>query len=347
LSVGVLLALGGAIAFSIMNVAIRKGVRVGDADNGVVTTVLINVVAFTVLMALVLPTRGLTWSWAGVGAFAAAGLMSTYIGRTLLFTGIRHAGAARAAAVKNATPLFTLIIAVAILGERIVPLAGLGIGLVLVGILVLGRESLRRPVTDEGSAARTHPVELALESEAIAEGGLPDGIRSDVGSSRASPDGPDDTSAAAGRARRSMLFGLTLAAIAAVIFGAGHALRKVGMDIVSDALLGALVGAWAALIAHLATAVVRGRWTTVRTAVMTRRPYFWLAGITGTIGQLCFFAALAFAPVSHVSVVAASETILTVLLAGLVAQGTERITVRIAVPAVLVFVGVAAIALSR
>jgi uncharacterized membrane protein len=144
-----------------------------------------------------------------------------------------------------------------------------------------------------------------------------------------------------------MLFGLTLAAIAAVIFGAGHALRKVGMDIVSDALLGALVGAWAALIAHLATAVVRGRWTTVRTAVMTRRPYFWLAGITGTIGQLCFFAALAFAPVSHVSVVAASETILTVLLAGLVAQGTERITVRIAVPAVLVFVGVAAIALSR
>jgi drug/metabolite transporter (DMT)-like permease len=294
-------------------------------------------------MALMLPIRGLTWSWTGVGAFAAAGLMSTFIGRTLLFTGIRHAGAARAAAVKNATPLFTLIIAVAVLGERVVPLAGFGIGLVLIGIFVLGRESLRRPVTDDTAATRTGLVELAFESEAIAEGGVPDGLRPDF----LPPPAADETAVAARSARRSMRFGLTLSAIAAVIFGAGHALRKVGMDIVSDALLGALVGAWAALIAHVATAVVRGRWATVRTAVMARRPYFWLAGITGTIGQLCFFTALAFAPVSHVSVVAASETILTVLLAGLVAQGTERITVRIVVPAVLVFVGVAAIALAR
>jgi drug/metabolite transporter (DMT)-like permease len=340
---GVVLALSGAIAFSIMNVAIRKGVRPGDADNGVVTTVVINVVAFTALMALVLPIRGLTWSWTGVGAFAAAGLMSTFIGRTLLFTGIRHAGAARAAAVKNATPLFTLIIAVAILDEQVVPLAGFGIGLVLVGIFVLGRESLRRPVTADAAAARTDLVELALESEAIAEGGIPEAIRSAV----RPPPAYDELTVAARSARRSMLFGLTLSAIAAVIFGAGHALRKVGMDIVSDALLGALVGAWTALIAHVATAAIRGRWTAVRTAVGARRPYFWLAGVTGTIGQLCFFAALAFAPVSHVSVVAASETILTVMLAGLAAQGTERITVRIVVPAVLVFVGVAAIALAR
>jgi len=338
-SVGVLLALVGAVAFSIMNISVRKGVRPGDGDNGVVTTVLINVVAFTLLMALVVLTTGArAWSWAAVGAFVAAGLASTFVGRSLLFTGIRHAGAARAAAVKNATPLFTLIIAVAVLGERVVPLAGAGIALVLIGIFLLARESLRRPVAGKPVAEFEDIIELALESEALAEGGLPDGRPRSTESERVR---------AAGVARSSMLLGLALSGIAAVIFGAGHALRKVGMDILPDALLGAAVGSWSAILAHTAAAAIRGRWEAIRAAVTARRPYFWLAGIAGTVGQLCFFAALIFAPVSHVSVVAASETILTVLLAGLVAQGAERITIRIVLPAALVFAGVAAIALAR
>jgi drug/metabolite transporter (DMT)-like permease len=322
---GVLLAVAGAVAFSVMNVAIRKGVRPGDRDNGVLTTVMINVIAFCLLMVGVVIVSGPPSVSAGaIVAFAAAGLGSTFIGRSLLFNGIRHAGAARAAAVKNATPLFTLIIAVVLLDERPTLLAGVGIALVLGGIFLLARESFLRPAGGLSERTTKDPVDVALESEALAEAGMPDAA-----------------------ARRSMLLGLTLAGVGAVIFGASHALRKVGMDIQPDALLGALVGASAALVAHLATSAARGRWTEIRRAATSRRRMFWLAGLTGTVGQLCFFAALLFSPVSHVSVVAGSETLITVILAGVTAQGTERITRRIVLPAVLVFVGVAAIALSR
>ena len=133
----------------------------------------------------------------------------------------------------------------------------------------------------------------------------------------------------------------------AVVFGSAHALRKVGMDILPDALLGATVGAWAALLANGVTAGLRGRLSALFVSISARRPYFWLAGLVGTFGQLSFFGALAYAPVSHVGVVASSEIVFTVLIAGLVAQRTEQVTRRLILPASLVFGGAIVIALGR
>lgn len=332
---GVLLALVGAAAFAVMNVAIRKGVRPGDRDNGVLTTVVINVVVFSLLIAILAATRGLpTLTWPGVGAFVAAGLASTFIGRTTLFAGIRRAGAVRAAAVKNATPLITLVIALVLLGERLTPPAAVGIVLVLLGVALVVRESLERSSRDDLSTDATNPARLGLETEAFA----------DAGSEESPPTGGTDV--ADGRPSRAMLVGLGLAGIAAVSFGTGHALRKVGMDILPDAALGATIGSWSALAAYTASAAVRGELGRMRSSIGAWKPYFWLAGIGGGVGQIAFFAALNFAPVAHVSVVAASETILTVAFAGLVARA-EHITRQLVIPATLVCIGVAAIALSR
>ena len=95
------------------------------------------------------------------------------------------------------------------------------------------------------------------------------------------------------------------------------------MDILSDALLGAATGSWAALIGYLVSATARGQLGSVRRSVTARRPYFWLAGLAGAMGQLSFFAALNFAPVSEVSVVASAEIVLTVLFAA-IATHTEH-----------------------
>ena len=72
-----------------------------------------------------------------------------------------------------------------------------------------------------------------------------------------------------------------------------------------------------------------------------------LAGLFGLAGQLTFFVALQFAPVGPVTVIAASEVVLTTLLGALLVQRLEQVTRRIAIPAVLVFVGAALIAVSR
>jgi drug/metabolite transporter (DMT)-like permease len=102
-----------------------------------------------------------------------------------------------------------------------------------------------------------------------------------------------------------------------------------------------------ALAVHLAAAGARGRARAeLRDAIRSERPgRAWIlgAGVAGTAGQLSFFAALAFAPVSHVSVVAGSETVLTVILAAILAGRLEAITSRVVVPAILVFAGTAMI----
>jgi drug/metabolite transporter (DMT)-like permease len=78
-----------------------------------------------------------------------------------------------------------------------------------------------------------------------------------------------------------------------------------------------------------------------------RRPWFWLAGVAGILANLAFFTAVRYAPVGAVTVVGASEVVITMLLGGLLAQQLEQVTRRIAIPAVMVFAGAALIALSR
>lgn len=114
-----------------------------------------------------------------------------------------------------------------------------------------------------------------------------------------------------------------------------------------NALLGATVGSWVALAFLLTTPVIRGDLSEkLRVSFATFRPYFWLAGIGTIVGQLGFFLAITFAPVSHVSVIAASETLLTILLAAIFLRNSENVTSRITAAAVAVFTGAALVALS-
>lgn len=334
---GVILALFSAASFAFMNVSVRKGVRPGDEDNGVLTSVIVNVLIFSTLILFVTATSGIgAWSWTGIVVFAAAGLTSTFIGRTLLFGGIRRIGAARAAAIKNATPLVTLAIALTVLGEQLVALTGLGIVLVMSGVFLIVRESMERSAHDNLATDPEDIVDVALEAEALAEGAP---LRS-VG--LAGRTWSYVTGGVGGQAP----VGVALSLLAALTFGTAHAMRKVGMDILPDALLGAATGSWAALVGYLVAATVRGQLGSVRRSVTARRPYFWLAGLGGAMGQISFFAALDFAPVSQVSVVASAEIVLTVLFAA-IATHTEHISRRLVLPATLVFGGAIIIALAH
>jgi len=336
---GVLLAFVGALAFSFMNVFVRRAAKPGDADSGVLTTMLINLAAYVLLLGGVWLAGGVRpLNAGGVAWFVAAGFSATFLGRQTLFGGIRLLGAARAAAIKNATPLVTLAIALLILGERLSPLAGAGVLLVLAGLAALVLESLQhatRPPVD----GRDDPLADALSGEALAEAGLRERTRLLADRTVAMLSEPS---------RRALLFGVVLSAIAALAFGTGHAFRKLGMDLLPDAILGATIGTTTALLAFLLAAAVRGQAAdALRSAVRAHRPYIWAAGVAGTIGQLSFFIALAFAPVSHVSVVAGSETVLTVILAALIARRVEVITRRVVIPAGFVFAGTALIAVGR
>lgn len=336
---GVVLALGGALGFSFMNVFVRNGVRPDDPDNGLFITMLINIVLFGVLaMIIVLLGAVPVFSIEGAISFVMSGFAATFLGRLTLFGGIRHIGAARAAAIKNATPLVTVGLALTFLGERLSLIDGAGVALILIGLLALITESLRSapgPLGGDGGAESIDPIETAFESEALAEAGLWGRTRSIAERTVALINEPSN---------RRVVLGISLSILAALFFGSGHTFRKIGMDLMPNAVIGALIGTATALTTYLLSEAVRGDVTSVvRNSLTSVRPWFWAAGLAGALGQLAFFAALAFAPVSHVAVVAGSETVLTIIIAALLAGRIEAITRRVVLPGALVFAGAALI----
>jgi len=333
---GVLLALLGAFAFALMNVFVRNGVRQSDGNTGVLTTMLVNVAVYAVLLAAAFATGGdVRLEAGGVAWFVLAGISATLVGRQTLFGAIRRIGAARGAAIKNATPLVAVGIAIVVLGEQLTAMAGLGIALIIGGLALLIAEALRTGSPDGPPA---DPVGVALESEAVAETGWWDRTRSLADRTMYAIRVPE---------RRHVVLGVALGVLSALSFGAGHAFRKLGIEILPNALLGATVGTVTALTAYLLVAGVRGRAAAeLRDALTTRRPWIWAAGLAGTVGQVSFFAALAVAPVSHVSAVSGSEIVLTIFLAAMLVRRPEAITARVVVPAILIFAGTALIGLA-
>jgi drug/metabolite transporter (DMT)-like permease len=137
-----------------------------------------------------------------------------------------------------------------------------------------------------------------------------------------------------------MVIGILAASLSAIAFGFARTARRLGLDEIPDPLVGAAIGALAGLATHLVVHSASGRLgLLVRSSVREPRPRLWAAGGLSALGLFCFFAAMTYEPLSHVAVIAASETILTLILGSLLLRSTERLSARIAIPAICVFAG--------
>jgi len=76
----------------------------------------------------------------GLALVLALSLLSTALPITLFLVGIRHVGAGRAAILSTIEPVVTVLLAAAVLGERIGALQAVGGALILTGILWLRAE---------------------------------------------------------------------------------------------------------------------------------------------------------------------------------------------------------------
>ncbi|MDQ0339361.1 drug/metabolite transporter (DMT)-like permease [Caldalkalibacillus uzonensis] len=80
----------------------------------------------------------------GITAFVIAGLFTSFLGRSSVFAGIRRIGSSRAAAIKNSSPIFTILFALLFLKESITWLNALGILFILTGLWLTGYEQWRK-----------------------------------------------------------------------------------------------------------------------------------------------------------------------------------------------------------
>ena len=130
----VLLAVASAFLFGAMTVAIRIALRRGaGAEAGALATVL-TAVAISAPFAL-----AQSGAVAGVWPFLLAGLLGPGLSQLLFTLAVREAGPSRTSVVVGTAPLFSVVIAVVLLGEPLQ--AGLVAGALLIvggGVLLVG-----------------------------------------------------------------------------------------------------------------------------------------------------------------------------------------------------------------
>ncbi len=131
----VFLALASAVLFGATTVAMRVAFRRGAlAEGGALFTVL---VAIGVVLPFAVAEGGLTTS---VWPFLLAGLLGPGLSQFLFTFAVREAGAARTSVVIGTGPLFSIVIAVVLLGESLEVALVAGALLIVAGGLLLVSE---------------------------------------------------------------------------------------------------------------------------------------------------------------------------------------------------------------
>ncbi|MEF2292487.1 EamA family transporter [Virgibacillus dokdonensis] len=289
---GITFAILSACTFAINNVVVKKGImRDTHNDNGLFITVIINIILLGLLCFIVIGIRGwnFEFSWTAIFFFSLAGLCTTGIGRFTLFSSISYIGPSKASAIRNSTPIFTTLFALIIIKENIAFLPGVGMVLLLGGII---NEGIRI------STSKTSKQEHIPNSFTV-------------------------------HSKKHQYLGVGLALLSALTFGVGQGFRKQGLIETNDAFLGAWIGALASFIFLILYKTVRKEFTAakLKKSFTTMNPFYLTAGVLTSLGPLFFFLAAQTMEVSYVSVIAATEPLITILISAAIFKGIESITI--------------------
>lgn len=140
----VLFALGTAVAFAASTVLVRVGVRSSSPLTALIVTMGVNVMILWTLSLVRYDVVVDLWAWRW---FVLAGVFAPALGRLANYVGIQRIGVNLVSPISNTNPLVSVVLAVALLGERL-PLGGYaGVLLVVSGAVVLatvrGTETVR------------------------------------------------------------------------------------------------------------------------------------------------------------------------------------------------------------
>jgi DME family drug/metabolite transporter len=150
--VGALAGLGAAVLWAITNLILRDQVhKLGGATTQAWRTA-VSTLIFIPIFLLARHPRDLLGIPADIiGLLLLSVLMSMVIGDILQFTAIRRIGLSLAMPIASSSPLLTLLVAAATLGEPITPQAVGGSALVIVGVIMV---ALPRRALDEAERAQ-------------------------------------------------------------------------------------------------------------------------------------------------------------------------------------------------
>ena len=140
-------ALLSAFFFAGSGVAVAKGAARsgGHGDHGALVSIIITAMAAAAVWAVAPDTGAIPAAggalYAGLAWFALSGVLTIFLGRTLLYQSIAYVGAIRASMVLRLNPFFAVLLAAILLGEAISGTAGAGMVMIMLSFLLLLRRT--------------------------------------------------------------------------------------------------------------------------------------------------------------------------------------------------------------
>jgi drug/metabolite transporter (DMT)-like permease len=310
------LALLSACCFAAANVTIVRGAK--SQDNGAFLSILMT----AVIAGAAWIYGGLREGWPQVNAvgmlwFAAAGVLTIFIGRVFLFASVQHLGAVQASAVKRLNPFFSVLLGVLVLGEPFDSIMMIGMLLIFSSFGVLLKQSM---APTSGSATPTN--------------------------GSATPRSSGSESAARSWAAKLTNLGFFYGPVSALAYATGYVARKQGLIALPDPAFGTMLGSViGAVFFVLAAQFVDSYRHAVRNALTTFSPWLFATGVLSSMGQLLYFMALSHSTISRVALISSMEVFVTIFLTVVIFRSREQLSVPVLLAAGLGVAGTAFIVL--
>lgn len=141
---GVAVGVASALFWALGTVAFKKYEARVSTLWAVAAPFLVGGIVLTALGLIVEPWSGISWEWPFVGALLYSGLVGTGLAWLLFFGLVRAGEASRVAAYIFVVPLAAVAIGAVFLGETLGPSLLVGAALVVSGIYLVNRRSLKR-----------------------------------------------------------------------------------------------------------------------------------------------------------------------------------------------------------
>ncbi len=294
------MALGAALSFSMSQVFVRLGSRTIAPLAGVVLSLGASMVVLTTALLI----RGVVRpSWTALGVFMLAGMIGPSIGRIMSITSTTKLGATRAAPVKSAAqPIVAVLLGVIVLSETIAWTRVAGIALTLTGVLLVVRSSQRRTSQTLSAAQAEHDSPIPNIA-----GNL-----------------------------RILLWPIG----AGTAYAVGDMVRKTGMQIMDDVLLGSSVGVIVGFSIWFSVLLARGEAPALLRGMRTRATKWFLAsGCAAGAAQVFVFTALRDGDLSMVGPIISVQPIIVAIVARVFINRLEDVGLAVGIAAVLAAAG--------
>jgi drug/metabolite transporter (DMT)-like permease len=299
--IGVALGLTAGALFAAGAVLARVGQRHRPHDDGLLMTVLVNVIVLGLVSLAATPP---VWSTAGVIGLALGGVLGSLLGRLANLRGVRLIGATRTSAFMTGTPLVAAVAGFFLLGEAVDPIDAIGGMIVIAGLLALVRAQAIPTSMIDGVATQADP--------------------------------------------RTLRVGFLFAAAAPVFFGLSFVVKKWGLARYDDTVVGAFIGALAALLVVVIIDIVAGRMGRRARENFGQIPWWFVAAGVAMSGALVAqFAAFSYLEAWLVGALQGTQGIFALLLGWVFIRDEERIDGWVAASVLLVAAGVLLIGIQR